>query len=119
MRSTLGRALSRLSKQPIALGMELSGTVESAGKAVTRFRAGDEVFGGTGTRFRSHAEFACPPESQLEPKPANMALEDSAAVTFGGLTALPFLRDARVGAGPRFASRPQAESSGRGCCCPC
>src|SRR5690348_14446067 len=81
------------------LGMELAGTVESVGKAVTRFRPGDQVFGGTGFKLGAHAEYACAREIALELKPANMTLEDSAAITFGGLTAIGFLRDAKIQAG--------------------
>jgi len=81
------------------MGMELAGTVESVGKTVTRFRAGDQVFGGTGFKFGTHAECACALEGRLETKPANMTLEESAAVTFGGLTALSFLKQAKIQAG--------------------
>jgi NADPH:quinone reductase-like Zn-dependent oxidoreductase len=81
------------------LGMELAGTVESVGSAVTRFRAGDQVFGGTGFKFGAHAEYTCVPESRLEIKPANMTFEEAAAVMFGGFTALCFLRKANIGAG--------------------
>jgi NADPH:quinone reductase-like Zn-dependent oxidoreductase len=81
------------------LGMELSGTVESVGKSVTRFRAGDQVFGGTGFKLGTQAEYACALESGLELKPVNMTLEESAAVMFGGLTALCFLRQAKIQAG--------------------
>lgn len=87
-----------LSKGKI-LGMELAGTVESVGKAVTRFRPGDEVFGGTGFKLGTHAEYACALESRIEMKPANMTLEEAAAVVFGGLTALCFLRMAKIQAG--------------------
>ena len=81
------------------LGMELSGTVESVGQAVTRFRPGDQVFGGTGFKLGTHAEYACPLESRLEMKPVNMTLEEAAAVMFGGLTALCFLRQAKIQSG--------------------
>jgi len=81
------------------LGMELAGTVDSVGKAVTRFRAGDQVFGGTGFKFGAHAEYACALESRLEMKPVNMTLEEAAAVLFGGLTALYFLRKANIQSG--------------------
>lgn len=81
------------------LGMELAGTVESVGKDVARFRAGDQVFGGTGFKLGAHAEYACVREERLETKPHNMTLDESAAVLFGGITALCFLRQAKIQAG--------------------
>lgn len=81
------------------LGMELAGTVESVGKAVTRLRPGDPVFGGTGFKLGAHAGYACVLERQVETKPVNMTLEESSAVAFGGLTALCFLRMAKIQAG--------------------
>ena len=81
------------------LGMELSGTVESVGRGVTRFHPGEEVFGGTGFKLGTHAEYACTLESRLEIRPANVTLEEASAVTFGGLTALAFLRQAKIRAG--------------------
>jgi len=85
------------------LGMEFSGTVESVGKAVTRFRAGDQVFGSTGFKFGTHAEYVCLPEDgALAIKPASMTLEESAAVLFGGVSALHFLRLAKIQAGQRL-----------------
>ncbi len=77
------------------LGMEFSGTVESVGSAVTRFRPGDQVFGGT-IKLGSHAQYVCALESHVESKPANMTLDECAAVMFGGLTAFAFLRKAGV-----------------------
>src|SRR6266853_459825 len=99
LRSVPGRAIIGLRGKPVIMGMELAGTVESVGKDVLRFRAGDQVFGGTGFKFGTHAEYACAPESRLEMKPANMTLRESAAVMFGGLTAFAFLRKANIQAG--------------------
>ena len=80
--------------------MEFAGTVASVGKAVTRFRAGDQVFGGTLLKFGAHAEYVCLPEDGLvETKPANMTLDDAAAVFFGGTTVLSYLRKAKIEAG--------------------
>jgi NADPH:quinone reductase-like Zn-dependent oxidoreductase len=76
------------------LGMELAGTVESVGRAVTRFREGDEVFGSTGFRFGAHAEYACLLENAIATKPANRSFEEAAAVMFGAVSALHFLRKA-------------------------
>ena len=99
LRSVPGRAILGLRRKPLIMGMELAGIVESVGKAVIRFRVGDQVFGGTGFRFGTQAEYACARESGLEMKPANMTLRESAAVMFGGLTALAFLRKANIQAG--------------------
>ncbi len=89
-------------KKARILGMECSGVVEATGGAVTRFREGDQVFGSTGFKFGTHAEYACLPEDgRLSTKPTNMSLEESAAVMFGGVSALYFLRKANVEAGQK------------------
>jgi NADPH:quinone reductase-like Zn-dependent oxidoreductase len=79
------------------LGMEFAGKVESVGKAVTSFAAGDEVFGSPGFAFGAHAEYVClPEEGLLARKPVNMSFEEAAAVLFGGGSALHFLRAAQI-----------------------
>ena len=86
----------------LTLGMEFAGTVEAVGRTVTRFRAGDEVFGSSGFQFGAHAEYLCLPEGgMLAAKPANMPLDEAAAVMFGGISALHFLKEARIQAGHR------------------
>jgi NADPH:quinone reductase-like Zn-dependent oxidoreductase len=81
------------------LGMEFSGTVESCGKSVTAFGAGDAVFGLCGRTFGAHAEYVCTAEDHVAMKPANMSYDEAAAVAFGGTSALHFLRKAGIQAG--------------------
>jgi NADPH:quinone reductase-like Zn-dependent oxidoreductase len=94
-------------RQPI-LGTEPSGEVEATGKAVTRFQVGDPVFGFTGMRMGCHAEYRCLPEEghgrkdeAVVRKPANLGHEEAAALSFGGTTALSFLRKAKLQPGEK------------------
>lgn len=81
-------------RQPI-LGTELAGIIESVGADVTRYRPGDAVFAMTGAGFACHAELRALPETAaLAPIPAGLSFEEAAALSFGGTTALYFLRDA-------------------------
>jgi NADPH:quinone reductase-like Zn-dependent oxidoreductase len=82
----------RKPRQPI-LGVELSGEIVEAGKAVRRFKQGDAVFG-VSLKFGAYAEYICMPENaRLVLKPANLTWEEAASIPFGATTALYFLRD--------------------------
>jgi NADPH:quinone reductase-like Zn-dependent oxidoreductase len=68
--------------------------IESVGKDVKSFRVGDSVLADSGSSYGAHAEYICLPEDEpLAIRPANMSYEEAAAVPYGALTALPFLRD--------------------------
>ena len=84
------------------LGSEFAGVVEAVGATVTRFSAGDEVFGTTGS-FRAHAELVTVRESApIAHKPAQMSFEEAAAVCDGAILALNPLRPAGIRAGTRL-----------------
>ena len=75
------------------LGTELAGEIEAVGKAVTRFKPGDQVFAFTGASYGCHAEYRTISEAgMIALKPANLSFEEAAALSFGGITALSFLQ---------------------------
>ncbi len=91
----------RAPRKPI-LGMVAAGVVETIGRDVTLFKPGDEVFGMGGFRFGTYAEKVCwPAHSSLALRPANLSHEDAAALPYGGMLALHFVRKLQVGKGQR------------------
>ena len=75
-------------------GTDVAGVVESAGRNVTRFKAGDEVFGLSRAAF---AEYAC--VVMAARKPANVSFEQAAAVPVAGFSALQALRKGQLQSG--------------------
>ncbi len=91
------------------LGMEVSGIIESVGKGVTKFKAGDEIFATTGFGG-GYADYICLPEKEvlrkdvivIAKKPVNLTFEEAAAIPVGGTTALAFLRKANLKKGQKI-----------------
>jgi NADPH:quinone reductase-like Zn-dependent oxidoreductase len=88
----IGRAMGGLRKpKETQVGVDYSGIVEAVGKNVTRFKPGDEVFGG---RTGAFAEYICgSAEGGVTLKPANISFEQAASVPVAAITALQGLRD--------------------------
>jgi alcohol dehydrogenase len=75
------------------LGIVLAGEVASVGEGVTAFRPGDQVCGIDPFGFGAYAEFKCMAErGLLATKPRSVSYEEAAAIPYGGLLALHYLR---------------------------
>jgi len=89
------------------LGTEFAGEIESTGKGVTGYMSGDPVYGYTGLRMGTYAEYLCLREKQSgmtgvwAQKPANLTYEEAAALPFGGLEALHSVRQANIQRGQK------------------
>ncbi|MCB2220216.1 MAG: NAD(P)-dependent alcohol dehydrogenase [Bacteroidetes bacterium] len=90
----LARVMLGFSKPKINIpGSVLAGEVEAVGEAVNTFKPGDQVFW-IGPEMGAYAAYACRPEKgALTLKPDNTTFEEAAAVPYGALTALYFLRE--------------------------
>ena len=83
-------------RQPI-LGGEFSGIIEEVGRKVNKFKVGDEIFAFTGHKLGAYAEYKCLDESDcIAIKPKNLNFAESAALSFGGITALYFLSKGEI-----------------------
>jgi NADPH:quinone reductase-like Zn-dependent oxidoreductase len=71
-------------------GIDVAGVVEAVGRNVTQLKPGDEVYG---EKSRACAEYVAGPASLFVPRPANLNLEQAAAVPVAAVTALQALRD--------------------------
>lgn len=97
MRLVLGFSKPR---KPI-LGTVFSGVVETVGNKVSKFKNGDKVFGMTGFKFGTYAEYiAVNQSSNVIQMPHNASYEEAAAIIFGGQTAIYFLDKAKINEKP-------------------
>jgi NADPH:quinone reductase-like Zn-dependent oxidoreductase len=76
----------------VRVGYDMAGTIEAVGTNVTRFKVGDEVFGGGGG---SLAEYVVVDEKDgdIAMKPAEVSFEEAAGILIAGGTALQALRE--------------------------
>ena len=103
MRLVLGVSRPR---QPI-LGSELSGVVEVVGKNVSKFKVGDRVFAFTDSKMGCYVEYRCIPEGgAMVQAPSTLSFAEAAAMSFGGTTALYFLRRAKLQRIPLYITLP-------------
>ena len=89
------------------LGTEFAGEIVEAGKDVTQYQIGDQVYGYTGLGMRTYAEYRCMSEKPSEmlgvmsKRPTNVSYEEAAALPFGGLEALHSLDRANIQRGQK------------------
>lgn len=77
------------------LGCDIAGRIEAVGKNVSKFKAGDEVFGDISGLWGGFAEYVCTPEDKLFLKPSFMNYEEAAAIPQAAVLALQSLTDIR------------------------
>jgi alcohol dehydrogenase len=86
--------LIRKYRFPLILGHDLAGVVVQAGKSVTRFKPGDEVFSRPSRRgIGTFAELIAVDESEVALKPKNLSFAEAASLPLVALTSRQALVD--------------------------
>ena len=75
------------------LGSDIAGRIEVAGKNVTQFQPGDDVYGDLSFYWGGFAEYVCARENALALKPAGMTFNEAAAIPQAAMLAVQGLRD--------------------------
>ncbi len=88
------------------LGEDFAGVVEAVGNNMTAFTVGDRVCGTSGIGLGAYAEYICVgganETSVLAKIPQGMDFNEAAAVPYGGLEALGFLRKGNIQKGQKI-----------------
>jgi NADPH:quinone reductase-like Zn-dependent oxidoreductase len=86
----------------LVLGIVVAGEIDRVGAGVKTFREGDPVFGMDGWGARAYAEHKCmKADGLLVSKPASLTYREAAAIPYGGLLALHFLKKGGIAPGMR------------------
>lgn len=75
------------------LGSDIAGRIEAVGKAVKKFKPGDEVYGDLSGHWGGLAEYVCAVENALALKPAAMSFIEAAAIPQAAMLAVQGLID--------------------------
>jgi NADPH:quinone reductase-like Zn-dependent oxidoreductase len=111
---TLGRLAMgwRRPRNPV-LGAVFAGRVDAVGENVARWQVGDAVFGMDGRRMGCHAAFKIVGQAGAIARiPADLSFEGAAALPFGALTAMHFLRCASLQRGEHLLVNGAAGACG-------
>ncbi|NSX32352.1 NADP-dependent oxidoreductase [Brevundimonas vesicularis] len=101
-------------KTPLVLGHDVAGKVVRVGRAVKRFKIGDEVYSRPRDgRIGTFADYIAITEDDVAPKPRNLSMEEAAGVPLTALTAWQVLVD-RAGLKPGQKVLVHAGSGGVG-----
>ncbi len=99
------------------IGEVFAGEIESIGKSIKRFKAGEKVYGLTGFSFGAYAEYKCMKETDskqgcLALKPDNISYEEATVAAYGGLLAFQYLEKGNIQKGQKVLIYGASGTSG-------
>lgn len=92
----IARLFSGLLKPRVKIHGEMfAGKIEEVGSNVTDFKVNDMVYGTNGMKLGAYAEYLCVDvKSAIKKVPTDLDYKDALTLLDGGITALPFLKEA-------------------------